>query len=93
MNGNAGAVTEKSGRRPIANKKGANDMDTRLTGIIRDGDIGEFKGWVEKQFGSASERKSEITDMKTEIALLRQTIERMDEKIDKIERILEKVSE
>lgn len=68
-------------------------MDTRLTGILRKGDIGEFKEWVEKQFGSASERRSEITDMKTEIALLRQTLDKMDGKIDKIEQILEKVSE
>lgn len=68
-------------------------MDTKLTGILREGDIGECKEWIEKQFGSASERRSEIADMKTEIALLRQTIDRMDKKIDKIESILEKVSE
>lgn len=68
-------------------------MDTKLTGIINPGDTREIKEWVEKQIGSASERKTELADIKLEIALLRQTIEIMHKKIDNIERILEKVSD
>ena len=68
-------------------------MSLKLTGIFSEGDTREFKEWIEKQFGSESERKAEISDIKTEIALLRQTVERMEKKIDNIERILEKVSE
>ncbi|WP_421909542.1 hypothetical protein [Methanolacinia petrolearia] len=68
-------------------------MSPKLTGIFTEGDTREFKEWIEKQFGSASERKAEISEIKTEIALLRQTVERMEKKIDNIERILENVSE
>ncbi|WP_048149775.1 hypothetical protein [Methanolacinia paynteri] len=68
-------------------------MSPKLTGIFTEGDTREFKEWIEKQFGSESERKAEISDIKTEIALLRQMVERIDKKIDNIERILEKVSE
>lgn len=68
-------------------------MIPKLTGIFSEGDTREFKEWIEKQFGSESERKAEISDIKTEIVLLRQMVERMEKKIDNIERILENVSE
>ena len=68
-------------------------MNTKLTGIFSEGDTLEFKEWVEKQFGSASERMADVSDIKTEFVLLRQIVERMEKKIDNIERILDKVSE
>ncbi|ACL17287.1 hypothetical protein [Methanosphaerula palustris] len=68
-------------------------MDTQLTGIINPGDTRDLKEWIEKQFGSQSDRRTELADIKTEIALLRQTVEIMHKKIDNIERILEQVTD
>jgi len=67
-------------------------MDTKITGIINPGDTREIKKWVEQQIGSLSDRKNDLTDIKTEIALLRQTVDAMHKKIVNIEHILEKVS-
>jgi hypothetical protein len=68
-------------------------MDTKLTGIINPGDTRDLKEWIENQFGSQSDRRTELAEIKTEIALLRQTVEIMHKKIDNIERILEQVAD
>jgi len=68
-------------------------MDTKLTGLIKMGDIQDLKEWIEKQFGSQSEGKTELAGIKMEIALLRQTIDIMHTKIDRNEQILEQMSE
>jgi hypothetical protein len=68
-------------------------MDTKLTGIFREGDTRDFKEWVEKVMGASEERRSEISDLKVEMRLVRQSIETMQKKLDNIERILENVTE
>jgi len=68
-------------------------MDTKLTGIFREGDTRDFKKWVEKVMGASEERRSEIPDLKVEMHLVRQSIETMQKKLDNIERILEDVAE
>jgi len=68
-------------------------MNTKLTGIINDGDTKELKGWVENLMGASAERKSEIADLRDEIRLLRQSVETMQKQVDTIERILTKVAE
>jgi len=68
-------------------------MNTKLTGIINEGDTKDLKEWVEKLMGASAERKSEIADLRDEIRLLRQSIETMHKQVDAIERILTKVAE
>ena len=63
-------------------------MDTKITGIINEGDTSGIKEWVEKQVGSVSDRKSDMADLKRELSQIRQTIDQMHKKIDRIEKIL-----
>jgi hypothetical protein len=68
-------------------------MNTKLTGIFKEGDTRDFKEWVEKIMGDSAERRSEISDLKIEMRLIRQSLETMQKKLDNIERILEDVAE
>lgn len=68
-------------------------MNTKLTGIISEGDTKDLKEWVEKLMGASAERTSEIVDLRDEVRLLRQSIEIMHKQVDAIERILTKVAE
>ncbi|MFA6364149.1 hypothetical protein [Methanoregula sp.] len=68
-------------------------MDTRLTGIINEGDTRDLKDWIEKVTGASADRKAELSDLKGEICRIRQSLESMQKKLDHIEIILEKVGE
>ena len=68
-------------------------MDTKLTGLINEGDTRDLKDWIEKVMGASAERKSEILDLKVEICHIREAIEAMQKKVDNIEHILEEVSD
>ena len=68
-------------------------MNTKLTGIFKEGDTRDFKEWMEKIMGASDERRSEISDLKVEMHLIRQYLETMQKKLDNIERILEDVAE
>ncbi|MDO9326711.1 MAG: hypothetical protein Q7T80_17305 [Methanoregula sp.] len=68
-------------------------MDTKLTGIINEGDTREIKEWIGKTVGSLTNGNTDMAEIKREISLLRLTVDQMNKKIDNIERILEKVSD
>lgn len=64
-------------------------MNTELAGIISEEDTREIREWVEKQIGSAAERKSEITEIQCGLVRICQALDAMQKKIRHIERILE----
>ena len=66
-------------------------MDTRLTGIISEGDTKDLKAWIEKIAGASDEKKTELREIHADMQALRQAIEAMQKKLDRIETILEKV--
>ncbi len=66
-------------------------MDTKLTGIFREGDTTDLKAWIEKLAGASDERKSELQQIHADVQALRQAVEAMQKKLDRIEAILEKV--
>ena len=66
-------------------------MDTKLTGIFREGDTNDLKAWIEKLAGASDEKKSELQDIHADMQALRQAVEAMQKKLDHIESILEKV--
>jgi len=68
-------------------------MNTKLTGIINEGDTREFMERIENLMGSRSDIKSDIAGIRSEISQIRQTVDILHKKIDHIEQILEKVSD
>jgi hypothetical protein len=68
-------------------------MNTKLTGIINEGDTREIMDKIENLMGSGSERKREMAEIKADLSHLRQTVDQLHVKIDRIEMILKNVSE
>ena len=66
-------------------------MDTRLTGIFREGDTKDLKAWIEKLAGASEEREIELREIHVEVQALRQAVDAMQKKLDHIENILENI--
>jgi len=66
-------------------------MDTKLTGIFREGDTKDLKAWIERLAGASDERNGELLEIHADVQALREAVGAMQKKLDRIESILEKV--
>jgi len=69
---------------------GVRDMNTRLTGIIREGDTRDLKEWIEKIAGASAERTTEMTALREELREIRQEMRAMQKQLDTLVAMNEK---
>ncbi|MFA4877183.1 MAG: hypothetical protein WC586_07185 [Methanoregula sp.] len=68
-------------------------MNTKLTGIFRDGDMKELREWIGNVAGASTEQRSEIADLRAEVFQIRLSVEAIQKKVDNIERLLTNLAE